>query len=290
MSPAREIVHLNGRLLPLAEAGVSVLDRGFLYGDGLFETVRAYRGHCFRLGDHLERLADSAQALKIPLPAPAADLAKAIPELIRANDLSDAYVRLTLSRGEHPGKLILETSLPPTLLIVARPLSARAPEDDRTGIVAMISQIRQNAESPSRRHKTLNYLDNLLAHEEAHLAGAREAILLNTRGEVAEAATANLFLVEDDKLVTPSLETNILAGVTRKVVLEVAGELGLATEESFFGPDRLLAASEVFLTNSMIELLPVRQIGETKIGRGEAGPVTGKLLEAYRRKVERDVA
>ena len=284
------MVYLNGRIIPAAKAAISALDRGFLYGDGLFETLRAYRGHCFRLEDHLSRLAESAQALKIPLPAPVPKMAKAIPELIRANHLSDAYVRLTLSRGQHEGQLALETSSPPTLVIVARPLPARPPRDYRTGIVAIISETRQNAESPSRRHKTLNYLDNLLAHEEAHLAGAREAILLNTRGVVAEAATANLFLAEDDRVVTPSLEANILAGITRQVVLEIAGELGLVTEESLFGPDRLLAANELFLTNSLIELLPVRQIGETKIGLGQAGPVTRKLLKAYRRRVKREIA
>ena len=288
MSDGQAMVYLNGDLLRAEEARIPATDRGFLYGDGLFETVRAYRGVCFRLEDHLDRLLASAQELKIPLPS--GDISKAIRELLRANGLSDAYVRITLSRGEHQGRLALETSSAPTLLIVAGPPHQPDPNDYETGIACIISQIRQSAEAPSRRHKTLNYLDNLLAREEARLAGVQEAILLNTRGEVAEAATANLFLVEGEKLVTPSLEANILAGITRKVVLAMAKELGIEAEESLFDVDRLLAADEVFLTNSSIEILPVRRMDDRAVGTGQVGSVTGKLSEEYCRRVERYAA
>jgi branched-chain amino acid aminotransferase len=281
------LINLNGQFLSADAPAVSALDRGFLYGDGLFETLRTYGGAPFLLDEHLARLNASAAELRISDGLDTRLIAHNLGELLRLNglDAADAYVRITLTRGVHLGRLELDPTPRPTVSIAARPLRPLPPAFYEQGIPAIIASIRQNADSPLPRHKTLNYLGNLLAKTEARDRDAHEAILLNTRGEVAEAASSNVFLVRGSRLLTPPLTSNILPGITRAEVLRLAGAAGIPTGEQPVLPDELHAADEVFLTNSIAELLPVRSIDGRAVGPGEPGPLTRTLHAAYCRRV-----
>jgi len=276
-----QFVNVNGKFLPTHAPAVSVLDRGLLYGDGLFETLRSYDGVPFLLEEHLARLNASAAELRIAEGLATSLIVRNISELLRLNELRDAYIRITLTRGSHAGRLELDPTDRPTVAIVTRPVRLLPPTRYDPGSSAIFAAIRQNAESPLPRHKTLNYLGNLVAKTEARDRGADEALLLNTRGEVAEAASSNVFLALGGRLVTPSLESNILPGVTRAEVLRLARQAGIPTEERIVRPDEFRAADEVFLTSSIAEIVPVRAIDGVPIRAGTPGPLTRRLHAAY---------
>jgi branched-chain amino acid aminotransferase len=289
-------VYLNGEFLPRDAARISPFDRGFLYGDGLFETVRAYAGRPFRLDAHLDRLAASAEALTIPAPD-RAKLTGVVDELIRRNNLADAVVRIALSRGEHAGRLWPTAPAETTLLVEARPLRPYPTELYERGADCLVASVPHDAASGLRRHKTANYLPSILAKREAVEREADEAILLDPAGDVAEGATSNVFCVRHGRLMTPPLDLNILPGVTRATVIGLARDAGLNVAEARFGLPALATADEVFLTNSLMELLPVRRIffcdGRSCIEAEDhtlapcPGPVTRRLAERYRENVER---
>jgi branched-chain amino acid aminotransferase len=285
MSHRPAFIWVNGLVVGSDEPVLRAFDRGLLYGDGLFETLRAYDGVPFLLEEHLSRLSESAWELRICDVLDGAAIEGAIAELLSLNGLRDAYIRITLTRGEHTGRLELEPAAEPTLIMVAQPLRPLPPSRYDPGSRAIIASVRQNADSPLPRHKTLNYLNNLLARTEARDRGADEALLLNTRGEVAEAASSNIFIVCQRGLVTPSLESNILPGVTRAEVLRLAREAGVPAEERIVCPDELRLAEEVFLTNSVAELVPIRAIEGRPVGSGSPGEVTRLLHTAYRARV-----
>lgn len=280
-----EIVYLNGSLLPLSQARLSPLDWGFLYGYGLFETMRARSGRIFRLDKHLARLSRSAKFLGIELES-TANLEKALYDTLQANNLSDARIRLTLSGGE--GEPVPDPLAPrtPTLFIIARSYTPYPRQVYERGFKAIVSYIRRNTHSPASVIKSLNYLDNLLARREARLAGADEAILLNEQGFLAEASTSNIFLISDNTLLTPSQDSGILPGIAREVVQELAPSLGIETVERKISPEELLQADEAFLTNSLIEIMPLTQVGGQNLGSGRAGAMTRRLMDAYKELVE----
>ncbi len=280
-----EIVYLNGRLMPLSQARLSPFDYGFLYGYGLFETMRAYSGHVFRLEAHLARLHRAAQVLGISLDI-TPDLSKAIYDTLGANHLTNARIRLTLSGG--PGEPVpdIATCREPTVLINARDYAPYADSVYRQGFRAIVSSVGRNTRSPVSGLKSLSYLDNLLARREARVAGAHEAILLNDQGFIAEGSTSNVFLVVGKVLFTPGEDCGILPGVTRAVVLELARSANIEAVEKRISPEELAAADETFCTNSLIEIMPITGIGEDAIGPGVPGAVTEKLIAAYRRLVE----
>ena len=280
-----EIVYLNGSLVPLSQARLSPSDYGFLYGYGLFETMRAYSGRIFRLEKHLARLSRSAKFLGIDLESDIPDLEKALYNTLQANNLSNARIRLTLSGGE--GELIPDL-LPqnPTVIIVARRYTPYPPQVYEQGFKAIVSRIRRNTQSPASVIKSLNYLDNLLARRETKLAGADEAILLNEQGFLAEGSMSNIFLVSDNTLLTPSEDSGILPGITREVILELAPSMDMKTIERKIALKELLQADEAFFTNSLIEIMPLTQVGGQNIGSGRAGTVTQGLIAAYKEEVE----
>ena len=280
-----EIVYLNGSLVPLSQARLSPFDWGFLYGYGLFETMRAYSGRIFRLEKHLARLSRSAKFLGIDSES-TANLGKALYDTLQANNLSDARIRLTLSGGE--GEPVPDPLAPrtPTLLIIARNYTPYPRQVYEQGYKAIVSDIRRNTQSPVSAMKSLNYLDNLLARREARLAGVDEAILLNEQGFLAEGSTSNIFLMSDNTLLSPSQDSGILPGVTREVVLELAHSLGVEAVEREIAPEELLQADEAFLTNSLIEIMPLTQVSGQNIGSGIAGAVTRRLMNAYKELVE----
>lgn len=272
----------NGRIVAPGEARVSPLDRGVLYGDGLFETMRAYGGRVFRLEAHLERLAASAPIVRFPLPWTAAELAAAVTGLLAASGLGDAYLRLTALRGEGPAGPAPGECPAAHYFVIARPLTPYPARCYEEGATAIVAPTRQNEGSPLARVKSTSYLNHALAVAAARDAGAEEALLLNNRDELAEGATSNLFAVRGDALLTPPVESGCLPGITRAVVLERASALGLAASLRPFTLADLLAADEAFFTNSLREVMPLVRVGPHAVGSGRPGPVTARIAADYR--------
>ena len=282
-----EMVYLNGSLLPRSKARISVLDYGFLYGFGLFETMRAYNGNVFLLDSHLKRLAHSSEKLGIPFETE--DLNKAVRSTIQANGLKDARIRITVSIGEGGVVPDPSTCTTPTVLIIAAGYNPYPPQIYQKGFSAVISSIHRNSQSPLSGLKSANYLESLLAKQEAKKAGSDEAILLNEKGYVAEASMSNIFIVIDGTLITPGLESGILPGITRETVMELANQLGINTLERDIKPNDILNAQEVFVTNSLIEVMPLTSVDGKSVGSGIPGPITNKLMAAYKQAVRMSV-
>ncbi|MBI4267294.1 MAG: aminotransferase class IV [Chloroflexi bacterium] len=278
-----EIVYLNGALVPRSQAKIPALDYGFLYGYGLFETMRAYGGLVFRLDSHMSRLAHTAETLGLAVIIP--ELKEAVMKTIEANRLSDARIRLTVSGGEGSTPPDLKSCTKPTVLITASEYHPYPDDVYRRGLKAHISTIHRNSLSPLSRLKTANYLDSMLARQQAREAGFDEALLLNEKGQLAEASMSNVFLVSEGILKTPGLDAGILDGVTRGIVLELASQIGIKAVETDIGPVELSRAQEAFLTNSLIEIMPLTELDGSVVCEGEVGPVTGRLIEGYKRLV-----
>lgn len=281
-------VYINGLILPASEAGISVFSPGFLYGEGLFETLRAYRGHPFRLDDHLQRLQISARRLGIRMREKNSKIAESIQDLIHLNDLSEARVRISLVPGpdSHPG--LRRKQAPGELIITVTPYSPPR-WINKSGVSAVISTIRRNSFSPLPRLKNLNYLENRLAREEARSRKADEAIFLDQNGFVAEGTMSNLFLVGKSTLFTPPTQSPILPGITRKIVMELAYEQKIPCREKNLRSSDLYRAREIFLTNSLIEVAPVIKIEGKMIGSGIPGPVTKKIQRVYYELLQRNI-
>ena len=272
------MLYLDGRIVDPGQARIDPRDRGFLLGDGLFETMRAERGRVPFLDRHLDRLEAGAATLGIPLPQPRTTLAAACLEVLHADRLmdKDAALRITLSRGPGPRGLAPPPEPAPTLLIGAAAVADTAPAR------AVISRIRRNEHSPLSRIKSLNYLDAVLALREASERGADEALLCNTAGRLACASAANLFLIRDGALLTPGLDEGVLPGITRGLILELASEVGLIAEETAIAPSALERVEEAFLTNSLIGIRPLVAVNGHPVGRGGIRPLTKRLRERYR--------
>jgi len=285
-----EKVFVNGSFVNLTQAKISVFDRGFLYGDGLFETMRAYWGKIFRLEDHLDRLFSSAKGIDLAFSYTRKELKSIIERILKINSLSEAYIRLTLSRGVSEPGLISECKSPATLVIVAREFESLSPVEYRKGWRATVVETRQNQASPLSRLKSLNFLNNILARKEAEAKRVDEGILLNSLGEITEASTSNIFLVRKGVVVTPPEEAGLLAGITRKVVLELTPNLGMEALKRRVSLNDLMGAEEAFLTNSLIEIMPLIEIDGRLIGRGKPGIATQRIHKAYRDLVKREIA
>ena len=266
-------VYLDSGFIPAAEARVAAADRALLYGHGLFETFRARRGAVYLLDRHLARLKSGAQTLGIEPPAALSGLTAIVRELSERCGLADARVRLTLTAGaEHEQ---------PALLIQAQPVTGYPHSLYEQGIAAVVATVRRNETSPLSRVKSLNYLDSLLARQQARAAGAHEALLLNTIGRVAEGSATNVFIVQGDQLVTPPLEDGALPGVTRGAVLELAAKAGLTPVEAPVTLADLRRADEAFLTNAIAGLLPLVTIDGAAVGAGTPGAYTQSLHAIY---------
>jgi branched-chain amino acid aminotransferase len=274
------MVYLNGSLLPLGQARVSVLDYGFLFGYGLYETIRAYHGRPFRLDRHLERLAGAAGELGIRLDL--ASLRRGVLDTVRANGFAETRVRITVSIGEGTMTPDLRSCASPTVLVLAGEYHPYPAEKYAQGFRAVVSAIRRNSRSPVTFMKSANGMENMLARQEARGAGADEALFLNDRGFLTEASGSNLFLVDRGVVKTPRLGSGILPGVTRAAVFEVAGRVGLPISEVNLRPEQLQAADEAFLSNSLIEVMPLTAVGDWVVGCGVPGPLTLRIMEGYR--------
>ena len=273
------LVYINGELVPESEAKISVFDHGFLYGDGVFEGIRAYRGVVFKLREHIERLYDSAKFLRIEIPMSREDLMEAILETVRRNGLSDCYIRVVVTRGVGDLGLDPRKCEKPSIIIIARPM---APLLGKRSVSLIISSVRRDGvDATNHQAKSLNYLNNILAKLEAINAGADDAVMLDSRGFVSEATGENIFIVKDERIMTPPPTSGILSGITRDCVIELARRLGYEVVERELTPFELLTADEVFLTGTAAEIVPVESVNGRKIGERVPGPITERLIREF---------
>jgi branched-chain amino acid aminotransferase len=284
----KEIFYLNGKLVPRAEAKISLLDYGFLFGYGLYETVRAYEGQVFRLDNHLARLKYSGDRLGILIHT--ALIREAVAEVIKANGFGQTRVRICVSIGEGTMSPDLDSCKQPTIAILASEYQPPAPEKYNRGYKAALSSIRRNDLSPVTYLKSANTMESMLARRDAKDAGADEAFFLNGNGYLTEAAGSNVFIVKNGALKTPRYESGILPGVTRTVVFELAAQLGIKVREVNCRLAGLLQADEVFITNSLIEIIPVTGFDGKPVGDGKPGPLTQKLMTAYKKLVKKETS
>ena len=279
-------IYLDGKFVDESEAKVSVFDHGLLYGDGVFEGIRLYRGNIFRLDEHLERLEYSAKALMLKLPWTRAEIAEATCETCRRNNLSDGYIRLVVTRGV--GDLGLSPWLcpKPSIFIIASKIALYPAEHYTTGLsIVTVATRRMNSAALSPSVKSLNYLNNIMAKIEARQAGALEAIMLNDQGYVAECTGDNIFIVHKGTILTPAASQGALKGITRSSIIDVAKELGIPLQEADLTRYDIWNADECFLTGTAAEVIPVVKLDGREIGTAKPGPVTHRVLEAFRRKV-----
>ncbi len=276
-------VFLNGQLVDAQDASIPVTDSGFLYGAGLFETMRAHQGKVFALADHLDRLFASASKLGFELPTDKPALEKAVARVLEANTLSEARLRLTISAGAVSAQSQI---VKPTVLIAASELTPYAAEFFSNGVLVTLCTFRQNTADPLTGHKTTNYFSRMLALQQAHQKKATEALWFTTAGYLAEGCISNVFLVKRGKLYTPPIETPVLPGVARKTVCQLAARDHLAVLEEDLTIDDLLAAEEIFLTNMVMTVLPVNRVEQHQVGDGRVGPIARQLKQAFDQEIE----
>jgi branched-chain amino acid aminotransferase len=276
-------VYLNDKVVASSEAKISVFDHGFLYGDGVYETMRAYDGVIFMVDEHILRLFRSASLIGLDIGKSIKEVKLAIFEILHANRLNNAYIRLTISRGEGPIGLDPALCRVPTFVVMAHDFKnyPRAYYDE--GLKLIISSVRRNSkEALNPQIKSLNFLNNILAKIEAIKADVEEALMLNAEGYLAEGTISNIFFVKNDILCTPSVECGILDGITRAIVLDLAARNGMTVREGKFLPEDLFAASEVLITNTTMEVMPVRRVNSTYF---KVGDIARLLLKKYREEV-----
>jgi branched-chain amino acid aminotransferase len=275
-------IFMTDRLVPESEAKISVFDHGLLYGDGVFEGLRAYAGKVFRLEAHVDRLFASARAICLEIPLTKAAVAKAVTDTLSANGLADGYVRLVVTRGAGSLGLDPNKTSHPQVIVIADTISLYPREfyDKGLRIVTAATQRTQSA-ALSPRIKSLNYLNNIMAKLEGLQAGCVEALMLNHKGEVAECTGDNIFVVRSGRLLTPPPDAGILEGITRNAVMELAVAAGIECREATLVRHDLYTADECFLTGTAAEVIPVVEIDGRKIGAGVPGPVTGRLTRDF---------
>ncbi len=288
MNTTQHWVSLNGVLMRGEEARVSVFDSGFMQGIGLFETMRSYAGRVFRLERHLDRLIDSARALGWTVMPDADELRENVQQVLSATTGVDTRVRLTVTTGS----LHVAATEVPELTVVASAAPGQGYPDElyTAGVTVAISKYRQHASEPTAGHKTTSYFSRLAALRQAHAAGAFESLWFTVDTRLAEGSISSVFLVQNEQLLTPPLETPVLPGITRATVLELAQLEGIAVQERPITLDELLAADEVFLTNSMMELVPVVRIEREPVGTEKPGEITKRLAVAYSEQIEKECA
>ena len=275
-------IFIDGKYCSERDAKVSVFDHGLLYGDGVFEGIRAYHGRVFKLKEHIDRLFYSAKAILLEIPMSHAALMKATVETCRANKLRDGYIRLVVTRGVGTLGLNPRTCKKPSVIIIADKIQLYPPEYYQRGLdIITVPTVRNLHSALNPAIKSLNYLNNILAKIEANNAGVEEAVMLNAEGFVAECTGDNLFIVKNRALFTPPLSAGALYGITRQTVIELAEEAGLKVSEPNLTRYDLFNADECFLTGTGAELIPVVKIDGRVIGTGKPGPITRRLEEDY---------
>jgi len=283
------LVYIDGEFYPKSEARISVYDHGLLYGDGVFEGIRAYNGVVFKLKEHVDRLYRSAHTIMLQIPMTKSEMTKAVLETLKKNNLKDAYIRLVVTRGVGDLGLDPRKCSKPTIFIITEPmLHLHAPEVKERGITTVIVWVKRDpVDATTHEIKSLNYLNSILGKIEANIAGADEAICLNRTGFVCEGVGENILIVKEGKIFTPPISSGALDGITRTVIMRLAEKLGYAVVERNITPNELFNADEVFFTGTAVEVTPIREINKRMIGNGNPGPVTKRIMQEFD-KITRD--
>jgi len=282
-------VNVNGRVSSDRDAVVSVFDHGFLYGEGIYETLRTYNGRPFLFDRHMRRLRKSASMLSLPIPLTDAEIGARFDETIHAAglgpDRGEAYIRLLITRGV--GELTYDPAACPesTVVVIVKPQVDPPPDAfDKGVMVALVSVVRNHPGTVNPLIKSNNLLNSALAMQEALKRGAFEGVMRNYRGELAECTTANLFIVKDGAALTPPLDAGLLAGITREFVFDIGGDVGVRVAEQVLRDEDLFGADEAFLTSTTREIVPIVKVDDRTIASGRPGPITQKLLQAFRQR------
>jgi branched-chain amino acid aminotransferase len=277
-------VYIDGVYYPKSQATVSVYDHGLLYGDGVFEGIRAYNGIVFKLKEHISRLYRSAHALMLKIPLTEEEMTQAVVETLRKNSLRDAYIRLVVTRGVGDLGLDPRKCPKPSVIIITDTISIMSSEAKEKGITTVITWVRRHpVDTTTHEIKSLNYLNSVLAKMEATASGADEAIGLDKNGVISEGVGENLFIVKDGKIFTPPTSTGALAGITAKLAKKFAENLGYDVTETNITPFQLFTADEAFFTGTAAEVVPIREVNRRQIGNGKPGSVTKKLMAAFQK-------
>lgn len=277
------VIYLNGRFVPEEEAVVSVFDHGLLYGDGVFEGIRAYHNRVFKLKEHIDRLYDSARTIALEIPLTKEEMTEVVLETCRQNNLRDGYIRLVVTRGKGDLGLDPRKCSVPTVFCIAASIQLYPEELYQKGLEMITVATRRNLpEACNPQVKSLNYLNNIYARIEANLFGVPEAVMLNQEGYVAEATGDNIFIVKEGVLITPPPSAGILVGITRNAVIDIARKKGVKVEEKLFTRHDIYNADECFLTGTAAEIIPAVRLDGRPIGEGRPGRLTQELIRAFR--------
>jgi len=280
------LVYIDGQYYPKSQAKVSVFDHGLLYGDGVFEGIRAYSGSVFKLKEHVDRLYRSAHMLMLEIPITKEQMIQAVVETLRRNNLRDSYIRLVVTRGIGDLGLNPRKCPKPTIIIITDTISLHKGGAKEDGVTAMLSWVKRDpVDATSHEIKSLNYLNSILAKIEANIAGVDEAICLDKNGCVCEGVAENIFILKKDKIFTPPSYTGALPGITAEEVMKLAQRLGYEVKEKNITPFELFNAEEVFFTGTAAEVVPVREINKRTINSGKPGSVTKRLMEEFAKLV-----
>jgi len=279
------VVNVNGRIVDEHEAVLSVFDHGFLYGEGIYETLRTYNGHLFCFDQHMRRLRNSARMIELVVPFTDDELLHQISDTIAAANLdgNEAYVRVLVTRGVGDLTYDLKATPKPSWVIIVKPLVAPSAEIYERGCkVVLVDVVRNHPGSVNPMIKSNNLMNQALAAQQAFKVDAFDAVMRNYRGELTECATSNLFIVKNNTVLTPPIECGLLPGITRELVFEVGHDAGIEVREDVLCDDDLFNADEAFLTSTTREVLPIVTVNDRAIGNGKPGTATQKLLKAFR--------
>lgn len=284
------LVYINGNFVKKEETSVSLFDRGFLYGDGIFEGIRIYNGNIFKCKEHTDRLFKSAKALNINIDFTRQEMMSILVECVQKNQMKDGYIRLVVSRGN--GDLSLDprnVHTKPNIFIVVQELDMFSEERYESGIHAVTVPTKRNIpDALNPKVKSLNYLNNILAKMDSNLAGADDAIMVNAEGYVTEGSVNNIFIVRDKTLITPPAYIGALEGITRQTIIDIAKKTGYNVKEEVFTRYDVQVADEVFLTGTAVEMITVTRVDGRQIGNGVPGPVFKHLASEFKKVVELD--
>lgn len=281
------LVYVDGEYYPKSQAKISVYDHGLLYGDGVFEGIRAYNGVVFKLKEHIDRLYRSAHTIMLQIPIPKEEMVKIVLETLRKNKLKDAYIRLVVTRGVGDLGLDPRKCQKPTIIVITDTIRLLKTEAKENGITAMISWVKRDpVDATTHEIKSLNYLNSILAKIEANISGVDEAICLDKNGFICEGVAENIFIVKGSKIFTPPSYTGALPGITAEAVITLARKLGYEVVEKNITPYELFNADEVFFTGTAAEIVPVKEVNKRVIGNGKPGPVTRRLMDEFVKMVQ----
>ncbi len=281
------LIYIDGQYYPKSQAKVSVYDHGLLYGDGVFEGIRAYNGIVFKLKEHVARLYESAHVMMLQIPLTQEQMVQAVVDTLRKNNMKDSYIRLVVTRGVGDLGLDPRKCEKAAVIIITDTIKLHDGKAKTQGIKTMVSWVRRNPiDGSSHEVKSLNYLNSIMAKIEANMCGADEAICLSSNGTVAEGVGENLFLVKDGKIYTPPTSTGALSGITSKSVMKLAEKLGYSVTITNLTMVQLFNADELFFTGTAAEIVPIREVNWRQISNGTAGPITLKLAEEFKKVLQ----